>query len=141
MRRHALLITLLRLNALACWLALIAVVMPRAWMDAAHRFLGLGPLPPGPVFDYLARTISYLYAALGGYAWLFSRDVPRYLPAIRYLACAYALFGVVTFIIDHHVGMPWFWRTGEGPFLVIVGLAMLALARNPGQPGNAAPSS
>lgn len=129
MQRDRLLALLLRVNALACWLALVAVLMPRSWMDAAHRLLGLGPLPDGPVFEYLARTISYLYAALGGYAWLFAGDIPRYLPAIRYFAAVYTAFGVVTFVIDRHVGMPWFWAAGEGPFLLVFGIVMLWLAR------------
>lgn len=134
MQRYRLLVLLLRVNAVACWLALVAVVMPRSWMDATHRLLGLGPLPDGPVFEYLARTISCLYAAMGGYTWLFSRDIPRYLPAIRYFAAVYTAFGVATFIIDCHVGMPWFWTAGEAASLVVLGIAILALAwrRAPG---------
>jgi hypothetical protein len=46
--------------------ALVPVFMPMSWMAAAHRWLGLGEMPTGPIVEYLARsgghggTICYL---------------------------------------------------------------------------------
>ena len=53
---------LLRWLLVACGvmtlLALPAVFLPQAAMDAIHRSLGLGPLPEGPIVLYLARSLS-----------------------------------------------------------------------------------
>ena len=47
-------------------LAVPFVLLPVAWMDAVHdRGLGLGPLPRGPVVEYMARSLSVLYAGHG----------------------------------------------------------------------------
>ena len=49
---------LLVFNGVMVLLALPAVFMPTAWMDYFHRDLGLGPLPRGPIVEYLTRSIS-----------------------------------------------------------------------------------
>ena len=36
-------------------LAFGAVVMPRAWMEASHEWLGLGMMPDGPVINFMIR--------------------------------------------------------------------------------------
>ena len=55
----------LRVGGVICMTALVAVFMPRAWIDWCHQRLGLGPFPVAPVAEYLARSASLLYAALG----------------------------------------------------------------------------
>jgi hypothetical protein len=42
-----------------------AVFVPLSWMDATHRWLGLGEMPTAPVVEYLARSVSAFYAVLG----------------------------------------------------------------------------
>jgi hypothetical protein len=56
-------------------LALIAVVMPRHWMDVAHQWAGLGSIPREPIVGYLARTASALYALHGAMVLFMSFDV------------------------------------------------------------------
>ena len=64
--------------------ALLAVVMPTEWMDATHRWLGLGELPRAPIVEYLTRSLSLLYAVFGA-LWLYmSTDVRRYAPLIAF---------------------------------------------------------
>ena len=45
--------------------AAAAVLLPVAWMAAAHQWLGLGEFPEGPITIYLARSTSLLYAIHG----------------------------------------------------------------------------
>lgn len=40
----------------ASLLAVAAVVMPYAWMNAIHQWLGMGRLPSDPIVGYLARS-------------------------------------------------------------------------------------
>lgn len=46
--------------------AAFVVVVPYAWMNAIHQWLGLATLPDAPVVGYLARSTSAFYALFGG---------------------------------------------------------------------------
>jgi hypothetical protein len=78
------LVLLLRLVGGVCLLALVPLWMPRAWMDAGHRWLDLGPFPDAPIAEYLARSVSSLSAFYGGLLIALSFDVRRYVLVIRY---------------------------------------------------------
>ena len=118
---------MLRVTGTMAALALVAVVMPRAWMADSHARLGLGPLPEGPIVEYLARSVSLFYALFGLVLWGFSFDVRGYGRAIGTVAGAMCAFGVVLFFIDLSAGMPGWWVTVEGPFVVLLGLVFLLL--------------
>ena len=123
------LVTLMRLIAAMGSLAIVPVFMPHAWMDATHRWLGMGELPETPVIVYLTRSLSALYAFQAGLLWLVSCDVRRYGVLVTYVSAAFAVFGAIVLWIDLKAGTPWFWTLGEGPFLIVMGLAMLVLQR------------
>jgi hypothetical protein len=106
-------------------LALVAVFMPCSWMDATHRWLGMGPLPDGPVVGYLARSLSLFYVLLGGLLWLCSFDPPRYRAVLCYLGAAFLCFGIVMWGVDVVEGMPGFWKHGEGPIVIAFGGVIL----------------
>jgi hypothetical protein len=108
-------------------LAILAVFLPQAWMDACHRGLGLGPLPQQPILCYLTRSLSALYAAQAGLIWLVSADVRRYAPLALYVGLAFLVFGALVLGIDCHAGLPWFWVLGEGPVLMLIGPVLLTL--------------
>ncbi len=109
-------------------LALPAVVMPFAWMDAIHRELGMGALPNTPIVGYLTRSCSALYALHGALLLFLSLDVVRYLPAIRFLAIVGMVFGAAMAGIDWTVGMPFSWALSEGPWVVTESLVFWWLA-------------
>ena len=112
--------------------AVIFVFVPYSWMDGIHRWLGMGPLPDSPVVGYLARSTSAFYALLGGLFWVLSSDLSRYRPVLIYLGVALTLFGLTLLGVDWVEGMPLFWRLGEGPYVIVLGLAMLLLSRRVG---------
>jgi hypothetical protein len=102
-RAQTLLRCLLVFNGLLTISALPAVFLSTAWMDVFHRQLGLGPLPPGTIVQYLARSLSAFYVAYG------------------------TLTLVLLFGVDRAVGMPACWTWGEGVYLVATGSAVLLL--------------
>ena len=115
--------------------SIIAVFMPDAWLEAAVKQVEHG-VPVGPLVEYMARGWSAFYFMLGGLIWLFSTDLPRYLPAIHWLSWCYVLInGAFLFVIG------WLCATSEGwdwffwviAFDVVIaflfGLAMLLLSR------------
>ncbi|MCY2991824.1 MAG: hypothetical protein NTY19_28700 [Planctomycetota bacterium] len=108
--------------------ALAPVVMPFAWMQATHRWLGLGELPTGPIIGYLARSLSLLYAFHGALLLAISFDVRRYLPLIRVFAVLGIVFGVSVLSLDWTVGLPLSWILSEGPFIIPASVLVLWLA-------------
>ncbi|SRR5579875_3093903 len=60
------LVLLLRIIGAVCLLALFPLWMPRAWIGAGHRSLGLGTFPNSPIAEYLARSVSALSGFYGG---------------------------------------------------------------------------
>lgn len=118
------------LRAVGCLdlLALLAAAMPQHWMDQAHRWLGLGTLPAGPIVGYLARSASVLYALHGATIVFISFDVERYAPLIRFLALAALVHGAIILAIDLGEQLPPpLWRYGEGPAFAATGVLVLWL--------------
>ena len=72
----------LRIMGTGALTALVFVVAPYSWMDAIHRWLGLGILPSEPVVSYLARSTSAFYALQGGLVWVVSFDLRRHRPVL-----------------------------------------------------------
>lgn len=50
---------LLRLTGTVEIGAFLAVAMPRQWMDAGHRWLGLGAMPEGAIVSFIIRQASF----------------------------------------------------------------------------------
>jgi hypothetical protein len=135
MNKHErLLKALLRAVGCVSCLAVVPVFMPRGWMDIGHRMLGLGPLPEGPIVEYLARSVSAFYAMFGVLLLLSATDVRRYTGLITVLAVFAVLFGAVITIYDHLLGLPWYWTAAEGPVLVAFGVILVELQRRVARP-------
>lgn len=124
-RSETLLRVLLRYLGSSSLLALVAVFMPYSWMDATHRWLGMGTLPPEPVVGYLARSLSLFYALMGGLLWLCSFDLHRHRIVLCYLGAAVSFFGAVMWGVDFAVHMPPYWRHVEGPMVIVFGAVIL----------------
>ena len=108
--------TVLVLRVLGCVdvLALVAVVMPQAWMAKGHAWAGLGDLPAVPILGYLSRSASFLYALHGAMVLFISFDLPRYRRLVTFLAAAALVHGAVMLGIDLAEGMPLWWTWWKG---------------------------
>ena len=124
------LVVLLRLAAAMLLLATVPVVMPFSWMEAIHRWIGLGELPDAKIVHYLTRSESGLYAYQGALSLFLSFDVRRYLPLILFQGWMAVVFGAAMLAIDATVGMPLPWILCEGPAVVALGIAFVWLASN-----------
>ena len=121
------LVILLRVSGVVLLTALIPVVMPFAWMDDIHRWLGMGKLPDAPIMGYLTRSLSAMYALHGALVFFVSLDVRRYLPVVQCLAVLGILFGIGMLLIDRAVGIPPRWAYCEGPSVIVLGAVLLWL--------------
>jgi len=128
MRARTLLIVLLRVLGVSALCALVFVFCPFRWMVAINQRLGLSLLTYTPLTSYLTRTLSAMYASFGVIYIFISLDVLRYLSLIRLIGVIFIVGGVVVAILDASIRFPFFWVVSEGPFTVIVGLAMILLA-------------
>jgi len=93
-----------------CASAIVAVFMPRNWMELGHRWLVGADFPAQPVAEYLARSCSALYALYGGVLILAAGNVRRYAPLITYAALAMAGTSAALLVMG---GMPLYWRIGD----------------------------
>jgi hypothetical protein len=64
-------------------------------------------------------------------------DVRRYLPVVRFLGMAGAVFGAVMLAIDCGVGMPLPWTVCEGPLVAALSAVILWLTGRKGFPPTA----
>lgn len=110
--------------------ALVAVVLPHAWLSEAAQMAGLAAgLPAAPVVGYLARSASLMYALHGATVLFVSFDVRRYWPLIRCLALLAPAHGLCILGLDLAEGMPVWWTCVEGPGFALTGLVVLGLQR------------
>ena len=123
------LVWLLRVNGFLASLAIVAVVMPTAWIDAGARASGLGPFPDTMLTQYLVRSVSLIYALLGALTLYLSSDVRRYRDLIVFVGGMTMVLGVGLTVLDFSLGLPAAWSWGEGPPTVLVGAAFVWLAR------------
>ena len=122
-------VIILRVLGICALGAIPAIFLPYTWMNAIHRFLGLGEMPDTPIVSYLARSLSMFYAMFGAITIFASLDVRRYRSLITLLAAISVIVGIALFGIDYAAGMPLHWTVVEGPFTIGVGVAILWLQR------------
>ena len=87
-KAEKLLVWILRTAGIVSALAIIPMLMPPAWAQAAHTALGLGELPGKPIVVYLVRGMSAMCAIYGGLLLLLASDVHHYHRLITFQAVA-----------------------------------------------------
>jgi hypothetical protein len=117
---------ILRLVGSVELLAFGAVVMPFAWMETVHGWLGVGELPQGAVIESLLRQVSFTYGLHGVGMWVIAVDVDRFRPLVALTAFGYLAAGPVFLVIDFLEGMPWFWMVGNGGACLVIGVLLFA---------------
>lgn len=110
-------------------LALPFVFAPTSWMDAIHQWLGMGPMPHGPIVEYLARSLSAFYTVLGILMLLTAWDLHRFAPMVTAWGLIGIGLGACLIWIDLTFAMPAWWTWGEGPWVIAVGVLILWLQR------------
>jgi hypothetical protein len=125
--RKLLLTWLLRLVGLTEVLAFVAVIMPRSWMEFSHSWLGMGPMPQGPLLMFMIRQASYAYGMHGVSLWFLASDPKRFRPLLLLNGFSFLLAGPVFFLIDSTTGMPWWWTAGDSLSCAFFGAALLWL--------------
>jgi hypothetical protein len=113
----------------AAMTAVVPMVMPTDWMEIVNDRMGLGPFPRSTLTEYLTRSLSGLYAMIGGMMFYLGLHVRRHVGVIGVLGWLMAGFGVALTGIDFAIGMPANWAWGEGPPTVVIGLVFVGLAR------------
>jgi len=129
MTRDRFLVIFLRVAGAVSGSAALCAVMPLRAMDTVHRALGMGPLPNGPVVEYLARSTSAFYALLGALLWIISLDLPRYRPLVRLTGSAFVAMGILLLWTDIKAELPWFWQIAEGPIDAFLGVILFWAGR------------
>jgi hypothetical protein len=117
----------LRLVGAVEMLAFGAVVLPRAWMESTHSWIGLAEMPQGPVFDSVMRQVSFSYGLHGVALWFIAADVVRYRPLVILTAVGYLAAGPVFFVVDLGNRMPWSWMAGNGGSCLLIGALLSGL--------------
>ena len=98
-----LLVWILRTAGAVCALAIVPMLMPTAWAQAAHAAIGLGELPGEPIVMYLVRGMSAMCALYGGLLLLLAGDVHRYRRVITFQAVAILTVATCGSILMHHL--------------------------------------
>jgi len=120
----------LRVFSLAPMAAIFAAVLPLDTMDQIHQAIGLGPMPRGPIVEYLARSTSMFYALHGALLWYIASDLRRYRDFFRFYLWISLLFAVGLFLTDLSAGLPPRWALVEGPLVAaFVGLVLWLFRR------------
>ena len=120
---------LLRCVGVPCSLALVAVVMPTASMDAIHRWLGMGGFPEEPIAGYLARSTSALCGVYGLLLLTLSRDVTRFGPLITLQGIAIPILATGAMLMMWSTEMPLWWPATDAIGGCLFGASVLWLQK------------
>jgi len=118
---------LLRIGGVVTGTAFLTMLLPVEWMASTHERLGLGPFPPGPVMEYLSRSVAAFYGFHGVLLFVVATDPVRFKPIVTYLVAFNIIFGVMLIAIDLHAGMPFWWTISEGPVVIVIGVLLAVL--------------
>lgn len=107
--------------------AILAVMMPRSWMDWCGDSLGVGELSRTPLAGYLARLSSAMYVVHGTLVGYVAAKLPKSSLMVRPLALTTGLLGLMMLWIDSIEAMPQSWLFVECTALFGSGLCMYIL--------------
>jgi hypothetical protein len=127
--KERLLVLVLRIIGVVLISAIFPVFFPSSWMVTLNDQLGLAGFPDQPLSWYLARSLSLMYFAHGVMVLSLSTDVRRYWPLISVLGYLNLTLGIVLIGIDVVTSMSVWWTVGEGPSVILGGVALLVLVR------------
>lgn len=128
---------ILRVEGAMLALATIAVFLPFETMQRIHLVLTEVELPELPIVEYLARSLSFFYAAQAPLCFLAAADLRRQRVLALYVCWLHVALGVAMTVVDLEAGLPAAWTWGEGPPALAVGiLSLWLLAQVPRDAGD-----
>ncbi len=99
--------------AIGCLTSVVGLVLPlSAWEGLAATF-GVESLPDSPLFMYVARLLSAMFAATGVFLILLALDPLKYGVLVPFTAVAAICLGVVCGITGSVTPMPIWWYLGD----------------------------
>ena len=107
--------------------ALFGVFLPDSWLEAGHRLAGLGDYPQSTIVEYLARSLSLLYAGVGVLVLVISFDLARYRRLIVYMGAGHLVLVPLLTFVDVNADVPLAWVLSEALGTAVVGLVILTL--------------
>ena len=105
------------------------VIVPLAWLDGWHVWLGLGAMPQDAVLRYVLRAAGYVQGGIGVLLWIMATDVVRYRPLIVAVGAIYLIGSPVFYFIETQAQMPFFWIMLDCVSTFVVGAGLLVLCR------------
>jgi hypothetical protein len=102
-------------------------IMPTEWIEAWHKWLGLGAMPHDPLLLYAVRGGGFVQGAIGVLLWIMACDVVRYRPLIMAVALIFLCSSPAFYLIDSIVRLPLFWCLLDAGSCFAVGSILLAL--------------
>jgi len=121
------LVAVLRVSGAGMLFALVFVFCPFGWMVRINQSMGLEELVYTPVISYLIRTLSAMYAIIGGLFLFVSCDIERYCRLIRFLGAIAITAGIGVTVLDAILRLPIMWTALEGPMTIGLGAIMICL--------------
>lgn len=124
--------SILRLNGILGIMAVVAVVMPHAWLAGCVSKVEPG-LPVEFLVGYLARSLSMFFVLVGTFLVIFSTDVVRYRVPITVVAIwilmAILCFGAYSWPYLSDLSKQWFFWfvVGDAAWSFAFALAILVL--------------
>ena len=98
-------------------------------MVQMYEALELGHLPTDPVFFFLARLASLMYAVHAGVVLFVSFEVERYARLISFLGVLLVMQGTAVTLAGLHEEIPLWWTLGDGSAVIVCGALILVLQR------------
>ena len=123
------LVIILRVLSIITLFALVFVFAPFSWMNEIHRSLGLGELPNTPVVQYMARSLSAMYAFFAVLLLWVSFRIDSHLDFLQIGSLSGMVLGGILLFVDISAGLPMDWILGEGPLIIVVFGLILFLVR------------
>ena len=123
---------ILLLSGLFLMSAFLTTLLPVSWMNATHRWLGLGDFPDFPITKYLARSTSLLYGVHGLLMFYTGITIEHHWRFVKIFGWLHVLMGSSMVLIDVTSNMPTYWTALEGPPVAILGVIILVLLKRAG---------
>lgn len=100
---------ILRVAALASFLATPAIVLPRMTVEKLSWLMGFGQPPELPLLIYVTAGGSCVLVAEALLLWIISGDVVRYRPLVTFVAWFFLAAAPLFLWIDSQAGLPRWW--------------------------------